>query len=157
VSLHGDVAWRIAVTREHMESDSPLWPKSEDRAPWKFDPPPFVEGRRKAFAIATTRSALLPRELSPRDLRILVEDRWDVMTVAYIWMTEPGVSFPHRRIIGGPLTLASGRKVWLVADTEAVPGGEEEPQAVGAMLEPMLPETHGVPVAGYLARGVRIK
>lgn len=156
VSLHADVAWRIAVTREHMESERPVWPKSEDRAPWKFDPTPFVNGCRKAFAIATTRSSLLPQAPSPHDIHITVEDRWDRITVAYVWMTEPDVELLASRIIGQPLTLASGRKVWLSAESEAMPGGEEEPQAVSAMLEPMLPESHGVPVPGYLVRGVHL-
>lgn len=54
-SLHGDVAWRLAVTQEAMARDAAPIPPGMDRAPWKFDPPPFANGGRLAFFVAATR------------------------------------------------------------------------------------------------------
>jgi hypothetical protein len=156
-SLHGDIAWRIAVTSENVLSDDPVLPSWHDRAPWKFAPTKFAEGRRLAFAIGVLRGALGPYPLDVKDLHIAVDDRWDQVTVGYIWMTEPGVDLGQvSRLVGDPLSLASGRRVWLVAGTEEIPGGEPEPQAAGSMIEPRLPETHEVSAPGFLVRGVHL-
>ncbi|MFJ8730340.1 hypothetical protein [Streptomyces bauhiniae] len=155
VSLHGDSAWRVAVTSEHMRSENPIWPKTQDRAPWKFEPTRFVDGHRLAFVIATTRGALIPGPISTDDVHIAVEDRWDVITMAQIWMTEPGVDIPSGvRLTGGPLALASGRRVWVIADIQEVPKAQESGAAVGNMIEPLLPTTHDVSAPGLILRGV---
>lgn len=158
VSLHGDQAWRLALTSEHVKTgEPPQLPNELDRAGWTFQPPPFVDGRRLAFAIAATRGALLPIGLDEQDLHIAVEDRWDQLTVAYLWMTEPAVELdrPARRI-GEPLLLASGRRVWLTAGVERV-AGEPEPIAVGSMVEPMTQDAHGVTAPGLMLKGVRLQ
>jgi hypothetical protein len=156
LSLHGDEAWRWAVTREHIASGaSPVWPAA-DRAPWIFDPPAFVNGVRLAFVIATFRHALLPLPISPKDLHIAVEDRWDSLTLGCIWMTEPGVELNLRRPVGEPLELTSGRRVWLGAKTELLLGAEPEPLAISSMLEPAIPGRDDVTAPGVFHRGVHV-
>ena len=155
-SLHGDEAWQCAVTSEHLASgDEPVW-NGADRAPWVFHPPPFHHGVRLAFVICTFRGALRPVVLDPRDTHIRVNDRWDEATQAQIWMTEPGIEFERGRHIGGPLTLKSGRRVWVTAETEAIGGGEPEPGAVSSMLEPIVPKPGDHPTPEVLHRGVFI-
>lgn len=94
VSLHGDEAWRCAITQEHAEGESPVIPSSEDRAPWTFTPPPFVDGRRLAFIIACTRGCLRTLPIDPTQVHVLVRDRWDEMALVYLVMTEYGVTEP---------------------------------------------------------------
>ncbi len=154
VSLHGDEAWRIALQKENYLSASPLLPRGTDLAVWRFPPTPFVNGRRKAFAIMAMWSALLSRPRRQKDVHIEVDDRWDIATVAYVWMTVPGVDLNEPRIVGEPLTLGSGRRVWLTARVEDVPGGVPEAEADGVLAEPRLPEQHGTSCAGYLLRGL---
>ncbi|MFF8968679.1 hypothetical protein [Streptomyces sp. NPDC014995] len=157
VSLHGEVAWRIAVTAEHLRSENPVWPVTEDRAPWKFAPTEFVDGRRLAFVVAASRGALIPGPLDANDTHIAVEDRWDQITMAQIWMTEPDVDLPDGiRLIGGPLPLASGRSVWVTADVQEVPGERESMVASGIMAQPLMPDTHDVSAPGILLRGVHV-
>lgn len=157
VSLHGDAAWRLAMTSEHLASGQlPHLPEGVDRAMWKFEPTEFVAGRRLAFAIATTRSAMLPGALSEADLHIAVRDRWDEVTVAYFWMTEPGVELDGvDRMVGDPLLLQSGRRLWMSAGVERVLG-EPEPMAHGAMIVPMTPENDDVAAPGLMIKGVRL-
>ncbi|MGX1976898.1 hypothetical protein [Streptomyces kronopolitis] len=158
ISLHGDAAWRIAVTAEHMRQERPVWPKGIDRAPWKFSPTQFHEGRRLAFVIAASRGSLIPGALSDKDIHISVEDRWDLITMAQMWMTEPGVEIPGTwRVVGDALKLASGRRVWIIKETQHVPGDKEEQIAAGIMSEPMLPGTHDVSAPGILLRGVHVQ
>lgn len=57
-SLHGDSAWRTAVTSETHRSDTPILPPDEDRAPWKYTPTEFKNGVRLAFVLACTRGLL---------------------------------------------------------------------------------------------------
>ena len=155
-SLHGDVAWQWAVTKEHAESGRlPVW-TGQDRAPWKFEPTPFVSGGRLAFVICTFRNALLPLPLDPEDVHIRVEDRWDQVTLGCLWMTEPGTSLEGDRLVDRPLTLQSGRRVWLTAKTEALTNGEPEPLAVSSMLEPAIPGVHDVSAPGVFHRGVHL-
>src|SRR5687768_13810239 len=60
LSLHGDAAWRLAVTKEHQQqAERPVW-MDTDRAPWKFEPTPWAQGRRLAFVVAVARGALMP-------------------------------------------------------------------------------------------------
>ncbi len=115
VSLYGDAAWRLAVTAEHARSPDPVW-SGADRAPWRFEPPPFADGERLVFAVCVARGALRPQPLDPAESHIRVEDRWDRVTVACVRMTEPGRRLEgHSRAVAGPLPLASGRAVWLTA------------------------------------------
>ena len=157
VSLHSDVAWRLAMTSEHVASgELPHLPEGVDRAMWKFKPTEFVDGRRLAFAIATTRAALLPGALIETDLHIAVRDRWDEVTVAYFWMTEPDVELSGvDRRVGEPLLLQSGRRLWLSAGVEQV-SGEPEPMADGAVIVPMSPENDDVAAPGLMIKGVRL-
>lgn len=155
VSLHGEVAWRIAVTAEHLRSENPIWPATEDRAPWKFPPTDFIDGRRLAFVVAASRGALISGPLDSADIHIAAEDRWDCITMAKVWMTEPGIEPPNgMRLVGGPLPLASGHSVWVTADSQEVPGKKEYSKATGIMAQPLLPGTHDVSAPGFLLRGV---
>lgn len=157
VSLHGDKAWRVAMTKEHLLTEQPVWSPDQDRAPWKFDPPPFVGGRRMAFAIAVTRGCLRPELLDDSELHIAVQERWDVVTVAYVWQAEPGLAVePSARPVGEVLTMKNGRQVWMTADTEDVGPHEPEPIPVSSMVEPQSPAEHGVRAPGLLIRGVHL-
>jgi hypothetical protein len=156
-SLHGNVAWRLAATQEAMAGEAPPVPPGTDRALWKFDPPPFVNGGRRAFFVAATRGCLRPDRLDERDVVIEVDDRWDQMTYAMVWMTEPTFRLVHPRIIDGPLSLASGRNVWLTAGAEALPPCDPEPIPASSMAEPLWPEKHGVPCPGIVVRGVHLQ
>jgi hypothetical protein len=111
-SLHGDAVWQLAVTKEHLRAaQRPVWTEP-DRAPFKFRPTRFVDGKRLAFVVAATRGALPPQPLDSRELRVAVEDRWDTLTSVWIWMTETGRDFHEDGLLAGPLPLASGRNVW---------------------------------------------
>ncbi|WUA08674.1 hypothetical protein OG225_02710 [Nocardia sp. NBC_01377] len=153
-SLHGDVAWRIAQTSENARSENPIIDPSIGRNLWEFDPVPFEDGGRMAFAIAPLRASYLPREIDTKDVHIAVEDRWDQIAVAYVWMTEPGIDFDADRRVGGPLTLTSGRRVWVSAGTEQVDQLEEY-DIVGSMIEPTIPGKHDVAAPGFVVRGLR--
>ena len=97
VTLHDETRsaaarpWRFAYTSEHMDGPNPVWPRDRDRALHKFEPTPFDTGVRKAFAIAVPRGGLRYEDRSPKEHTIAVPDRWDVMNVACILMTEPGI------------------------------------------------------------------
>lgn len=154
VSLHADEAWQLAVTKEELAKVRPVY-AGRERAPWRFRPTPFVDGRRLAFVIAVCRSALLPGRLVERERHIAVADRWDQLTMAYVWMSEPEVEVHGARPVGGPLPLASGRRVWVTAHTQRLESGEAEPPAVASMVEPMWPPEHDVAAPGIMLRGVR--
>lgn len=158
-SLHGDVAWRHAMTREHVESGRlPLLQGSEDRATWKFSPTPFIDGTRLAFVVAAARSCLRPGKLDAREAQIAVEDRWDRLHVAKVWMTEARADTglaEHPRLLGDPFALSNGRRVWVTADAEAVASAEPEPVADSVILKPLWPEEHDVAAPGLLAVGAR--
>lgn len=157
LSLHGDAAWRYAQTSEDRRSGRPVLPVGHDRAPWKFTPSPFVNGSRVAFVIAVARGAMLPQPVDPSETVIPVEDRWDRLPNVCIHHTLPGHKLRTTRLpIGQPLTLDSGRQVWLTAGSEAVDPTPPEKQAVGAMIEPLSPETHGVAWPGLIVRGVHV-
>lgn len=155
VSLHGDVAWRLAVTSEHQQqSEHPVW-TDHDRAPWKFQPTPWAEGRRLAFVVAIMRSALLPGSLDQDSVRIPVSDRWNELTSAFVWMTEHGVSLDDPGVLAPPLVLRNGRQVWLTQNREQLDLPDSpEPPSVGASVEPLWPERHDVSAPGILLRGV---
>jgi hypothetical protein len=154
VSLHGDEAWRLAATSEQYRSERPVF-AGRNRALWTFDPVPFVDGRRLAFAVAVTRGALLPQPLHPKDHQIATDDRWDQLTIGLIWMTEPGVTFEDPSRIGGPLVLDSGRRVWITQSIDYLGGGAPEAQCEGIVVEPMWPGRHDVTAPGLILKGVR--
>lgn len=155
LSLHADSVWRWAVTTEHMTAPNPIAP-GPGRMAFDYEPVVFEGGRRLAFTICAFRHALLPRELDPKALHLGVNDSWQEVTLAGIWMTEPGVELERARPVGEPLTLASGRRVWVSAWTEPVPDGEPEPQAVSSMIEFALPGKHAVNGPGVFLRGVHV-
>lgn len=157
VSLHADVAWQLAMTSEHVASGKlPTLPEGLPRNPWTFKPTEFVDGRRLAFAVAVTRAALLPGDLRTSDAHIAVEDRWDEITVGYFWMTEPGIDLSGvNRLVGDPMVLQSGRRVWLVAGTEPIQG-EPEPMADGSVVVPMTPGADDVSAPGLMLKGLRL-
>lgn len=128
-SLHGEGPWQHAVTKDHLrDADRPVW-SEPDRAAWRFAPPPYVDGRRLAFAVAVTRAALLPGELEPSEHVIAVEDRWDRLTSAFVWMTQPGVNFDAPGLFAGPLLLTTGCRVWLQQNQEALDAIPEDQDA----------------------------
>ncbi|GGU71481.1 hypothetical protein GCM10010275_01990 [Streptomyces litmocidini] len=100
----------------------------------------------------------MPAPIDSNDVHIAVEDRWDQITMAQIWMTEPEVALPDGvRLIGGPMPLVSGRNVWVTAETQEVPGEEEGRVASGIMAQALLPGTHDVSAPGLLLRGVHVE
>lgn len=156
-SLHSNVAWQHAVTKEHASAPDSILPRGVDRALWKFRPTRFVSGQRLALILGVTRAAMRPSiDTVPWGNPIEVEDRWDRVTCAGVYMTERGVD-PHfpASIIGGPLPLASGRRVWLAKRTEQIQGEPEE-GIVGRMVRPLTPETDGVPAPMLLLVGLRL-
>lgn len=154
-SLHGDAAWRLAVTKEHFASSTSVY-NGPDRAPWKFQPTKFVSGKRLAYAIGVFRHALRPESIDPKEVQIAVNDSWNELTVAYIWMTEPGVELLSDRLVGGPLLLKSRRSVWVTAGVEEIGDMKPEPVARSTFAEPVSPEVNGVLAPGVLVRGVHV-
>lgn len=157
-SLHGDEAWRTAVTAENMHSEFPVFTPGEDRAPWKYEVPTFNDGKRLAFVVAVARSAMLPGQKDQKEVQIATQDAWNVIQLARIWMTEPGVSLEGLDVIGEPLSLKSGRRVWLDTVAEIVPGWSTSPEspAVGSMVEVITPESHGSLSPGLLVKGIQL-
>lgn len=151
-SLHSDAAWRIAMTSEHARSPSPVMDPAIGRKMWEFEPVPFENGMRMAFAIAPLRGSYAPAELDPTEIHVGVNDSWDEITVVYLWMTEPGIELEPERLIGGPLSLASGRQVWITAGTEHM-SQKEEHDNIGSLIEPQIPGQHGVRAPGFFVRG----
>lgn len=157
VSLHGDVWWACSVTAENARRPDTVLPAGHDRAMWRFTPTPFVDGRRLAFAVGVFRHALRPGPPDPRETVVVVPDRWDVLTLALIRMTEPGVGpDPGWHVLGGPLPLASGRRVWLTVSHDDVPPAEPEPVPDGVMVEPVGPGTHDVASPGCFVKGLHV-
>lgn len=157
VSLHGDEWWAAQVTKENAAREDTVLPAGHPRAIWRFQPTAFVDGHRVAFAIGAFRHALLPEGADSRETVIGVPDRWDVLTLALVRMTEPDVEpDPEWNVVGGPLPLTSGRRVWVTSHAEAIPPSEPEPMAVSTMIEPWTPETHGVISPGWIVRGVHV-
>lgn len=157
VSLHGDDWWASSVTAENARRPDTVLPAGHDRAMWRFTPTPFVEGRRLAFAVGVFRHALRAEPPDSRETVVVVPDRWDVLTLALVRMTEPDVApDPGWHVLGGPLPLASGRRVWLTASHKGISPGEPEPVPDGVMVEPVSLETHGVASPGWLVKGVRV-
>lgn len=156
LSLHGDASWRYAQTSEDQRSDNPVLPPGHDRAPWVFDPTPFEDGVRRAFAIGVMRAAMLPLPTDTSEVVLPVEDRWDRLTTLFLEVTLEGVDLStKRRIVATPLPLAGGRRLWLTLGSEQL-DGEPERQAVGAMVSPVKPETDGVAFPGVIVRGVHV-
>lgn len=158
VSLHGSGKWRVAYTAEHMAGDNPLWSRTSDRAPWKFDAPDFIDGVQEAFVIATVRAALRPVDLDGREAVIPVEDRWDRLSGIRIVVTEPHIQVapPERLVFEQPLLLSSGRLVWLCRFTQNIEAVEPQPVPVGQMIRVMRPATDAVSCPGYLVVGLNI-
>lgn len=156
-SLHGDVAWRTAETKESHTSPAPLLAPHTDRAPWKYTPPPFVAGHRLAFVIATTRGALGPWPTPERYERVEVRDRWDELTKVEVWMTSPGVAIPaDQSVLGTTLHLANGTQVWARVSREPIDPIAPEPVPASAVLAPQVPERDGVSAPGVILRGAHL-
>jgi hypothetical protein len=157
-SLHADESWRLAVTSEHEKSgNQPVVPGGRRDTPWKFSPTEFDGGGRLAFVVAVTRNSLIPQPIDPRETVIEVEDRWDRMTMLYVWMTEPGVTLESPGPVGGPLLLLSGRQVWVTSGDEVTAPYEPEPMPAGLMIQPLSPgKEDQVSAPGFLVRGMNI-
>jgi hypothetical protein len=123
----------------------------------------FGRGHRLAFVIAVTRGGMLLHDgVKPWAKRIEVEDRWDRITYAGVYMTERGVDLNVRELneqgvtlVSGPLSLANGRRVWLTKRTEEI-DGQVEDGIVGSMIMPLTPKADGVVAPMLLIRGVRL-
>ncbi|MCU1470046.1 MAG: hypothetical protein JWQ39_1195 [Glaciihabitans sp.] len=155
-SLHGDIAWRVAATSENMSSERRVLPEGSDRAPWKFAPTAFSDGKRLAFVVAVNRNALLEEHTDPREIQVPATPRWDTLTTVRIWMTEPGMTLQVDAQVGQTLSLSNGRKLWIEHKYEVVDGWDNVPQlpAASAMLEVKTPEKDGVLAPGFLISGV---
>jgi hypothetical protein len=99
---------------------------------------------------------LAPNGTAAWGTTVPVEDRWDRITLAGLYMTEPGVDLDvSDTMIGGPLPLASGRRVWLTTRQEAF-DGQEEHDIISSMIMPLSPEADKVPAPTLLLVGVRL-
>lgn len=157
VSLHGDDHWAAAVTAENAASPGTVLPAGHDRAMWRFTPTAFEEGRRTAFAIGVFRHAFRPEPLDPKETVIGVPDSWDVLALALVRMAEPGVGpAKGEELVGVPLSLASGRTVWVARALDRIDPLDPEPIPISTMIEPVTPERHGVASPGWLVKGVHI-
>lgn len=156
VSLHDEVAWRVAMTKEHANTPGVVVP-GDDRAVWKFDPPPYEDGVQWAFAIVATRSCLRPNHIGADELQLPASDDWVSVNVASLWITEPWVEITSDAgAVAEPLPLANGRSVWMTFRVEHGTPIEPEPIPVSAMIEPQIPGQHEVPVPSLLVRGVHV-
>lgn len=155
LSLHSDAVWRWAITSEHLRSPGRLV-QGPGRVGFDYEPVEFEGGMRLAFTVCAFRHSLRPCTLDSEAHHIRVNDSWQEVTLAGIWMTEPGVVLECERPVGEPLSLSSGRRVWVSAWTEPLPGGEPEPPAVSSMIEFASPGRHGVRGPGVFLRGVRV-
>jgi len=157
VSLHRDAWWASAITGENSRRPDSVLPEGHERTMARYTPTQFIDGRRTVFAIGAFRHAMLPEMQDPREVRLEVPDRWDRLTLALVRMTERGISpSPEWTVVGNPLPLTSGRRVWLTHSIEEIPSIDEEPPAVGRMAELVQPETHDVASPGWLIKGVHI-
>lgn len=158
-SLHGDDHWRHGMTKEHVESGRfPPLGEGVDRAAWKFQATPFVEGVRVAYVVVVGRDALLQERRDPGEATIVVEDRWDQDTMAIVWMTEPGADQrleEYPALVGGPLRLANGRGVWVTRAVHPATPAVPEPPPPAVAVFPLLPEKHKVTAPGLLVLGAR--
>jgi hypothetical protein len=155
-SLHADASWRVAVTSEHQGSGRlPVVPGGRATS-WDFTPTRFESGGRLAFVIAVFRNALIEQQPDPKETLIEVADRWDRLTAIYVWMTESGVTLNAAAVVGGPLPLNSGRRVWITAGEESIPPSDPEPVPAGALIEPLGPANDDVTAPGFLVRGVNL-
>jgi len=157
-SLHGDVAWRTAATKENMGGDSPVLPADHDRAVWKYEPNSFVDGVRLAFVIASGRTALRPGPADSREIDVECADEWNRIQMIQVWMAEEGVTPAPRSVVGKIMTLASGRSVWLESASEVVPSWDPAPQATawGVVVSPQNPATDDVRAPGLLLTGISL-
>ncbi|MCR1782205.1 hypothetical protein KVF89_06645 [Nocardioides carbamazepini] len=157
VSLHDSDKWRVAYTAEHMAQEQPLWSRKADRAPWKFDAPPFVDGVQEAFVVAAVRAALTPNDVDERETVVAIEDRWDRVSGVRIIISEPNIAVAARELVfPAPLTLKNGRLVWLSSFQEPVDAIEPEPVPAGSLVRVLTPKTNGVSCPGYLLVGVNL-
>jgi hypothetical protein len=110
-----------------------------------------------AFAIAVARNSLIPQTRHPAETVIEIADKWDRLTLLYVWMTEPGVNLEASgRLLEGPLPLSSGRQVWVTAGEERVDPSPPEPVPTGQIVEPRIPGEHDVRAPGFIVRGLNI-
>lgn len=141
VSLHGDDHWAAAVTAENAASRGTVLPAGHDRAMWQFMPTVFKDGRRTAFTIAVFRHAFRPEQPDPKETVLGVPDSWDVLALALVRMAEPGAGpAEDEDLVGGPLSLASGRTVWVARALDRIDPLDPEPVPVSTMIEPVTPE-----------------
>jgi len=158
VSLHGDRCWRMAATKEHVENSPAPLVASRDEVVFKFTPTTFDEhGVRLAFVVAVLRGALRPEQLHNKESQLRVEDRWDRITKASVWMTEVGITdLQVDRRIAGPLPLASGRNVWVSAGSEPIAPTDPEPIPATSIIRPMRPEVDDVNCPGLMVVGAHL-
>lgn len=155
-SLHGEVAWQTAETKESHLSTNPMLVPTGDRAPWKYDPPAFEDGRRLAFVIGVTRTAMRPGTAAPARYEVIeVSDRWDQLTKANVWMSVPPVA-PDPHHIGPVLTLANETQVWVTRGEEPMDESTPEPPPDSTIAEPQIPGLHDVIAPGMIIRGINV-
>ena len=84
VSLHGDDYWASAITKENTARPDSVLPNGVPRAMWQFDPTPFENGHRLAFAIGVFRHAFRPEDVDHTEVEIRVPDNWDHLALALV-------------------------------------------------------------------------
>ena len=89
-------------------------------------------------------------------MHVRVSDFWQEVTLAGIWMTEPGLELEWSRPVGEPLMPDSDRRVWVSAWTEPRPDREPEVQAVSSIIEVVTMDKHPVKGSGVFLPGVHV-
>lgn len=160
VSLHGDDVWRMAATKEFIEAGGDFGITDRDAAKFEFEVVPMpADGKRMTFVILVPRSALISRPVPSKEICIPFEDRWDQCTKATVWTIEAGVDadFDPAQVVGGPLSLASGRQVWVEWGVERHDEVDPVPPPAGSMLAPLFPPRDDVACPGFVINGVNVE
>ena len=105
------------------------------------------------FAVGVFRNCLRPNPRAAKEAVVEVPDRWDALTVVNLLMTDDaGPPRDWDLVTSESLTLANGRRIWLVSNVEQIDHGEPEPVPDGNIIEIRDPDEHDVACPGFLLR-----
>jgi hypothetical protein len=156
-SLHGDDSCRIALSPENQRPDSPMVAGGRREAPPELVATDFHAGQRLTFVISVARSALMPVRHEPTGRVVEAADSWDLMTSLHVWTTLPGVVLASdAHVVGAPLALSNGRRVWVTAESEPFVRQRESVRALAVIVEPRPSVTSWGRVPGFLASGLQV-
>ena len=154
MSLHPD-KWTAQITSGSLEKGRTQRPPEGRRDFWRFTQTPIgPEGVQFAFAVAATRSSFFPRAPDRKASQIEVPDRWNLLHVGAVWITDPAVAMEGA--LGGPQQLENGKLVWVTNESQVCPSEDSTLDYRGSILEAWAPETHSVAAPGFFIRGVTV-